>query len=92
MKVATMALGAWIFGIPGALAGYIAGSILPASRVFQLLRNKPGVSPSLKRDVMKFALANWILGLLGSLVFGRTRWSSSSITRAWQRSASSRRR
>lgn len=72
MKVATMALGAWIFGIPGALAGYIAGSILPASRVFQLLRNKPGVSPSLKRDVMKFALANWILGLLGSLVFGRT--------------------
>lgn len=72
IKVATMGLGAWLFGIPGALAGYIAGSILPASRVFQLLRNRASVGTDLKREVVKFAVASWILGLLGSLVFGRT--------------------
>ncbi len=72
IKVATMALGAWLFGIPGALAGYIAGSILPASRVFQLLRNKASVGPELKAEVVKFALASWGVGVIGSLVFGRT--------------------
>jgi O-antigen/teichoic acid export membrane protein len=72
IKVATMGLGAWLFGIPGALAGYIAGSILPASRVFQLLRNKPSVSKSLRQEVTKFALASWAVGVIGSLVFGRT--------------------
>lgn len=72
IKVATMGLGAWLFGIPGALAGYIAGSILPASRVFQLLRNKPSVGPELKREVIRFALASWGVGVIGSLVFGRT--------------------
>lgn len=72
MKVATMGLGAWLFGIPGALAGYIAGSILPASRVSQLLRNKASVGPALKREIVKFALASWAVGVIGSLVFGRT--------------------
>lgn len=72
IKVATMGLGAWLFGIPGALAGYIAGSILPASRVFQLLRNKPSVGPALKQEVIGFALASWAVGVIGSLVFGRT--------------------
>ncbi|WP_396925491.1 lipopolysaccharide biosynthesis protein [Mycolicibacterium sp.] len=72
IKVATMGIGAWLFGIPGALAGYIAGSILPASRVFKLLRNKASVNPELKSEVIKFALGSWGVGVIGSLVFGRT--------------------
>jgi O-antigen/teichoic acid export membrane protein len=72
LKVATMALGAWIFGIPGALAGYIAANILPASRMFRLLRHKPSVGQALRREVIGFALVSWTIALIGSLVFGRT--------------------
>lgn len=72
MKVATMALGAWLFGIPGALAGYIAANILPASRAPGLLRKKPSVGPALRREVIRFALGSWVAGVIGGLVFGRT--------------------
>lgn len=72
LKVSTMALGAWLFGIPGALAGYIAANLLPASRVFRLLRKKPRVGSALRREVVRFALGSWAVGVIGSLVFGRT--------------------
>ena len=72
LKVVMFAAGAWLFGIPGALVGYIAGSLLPASRVFRLLGKKPRVAPSLRREVVRFALGSWAVGVIGSLVFGRT--------------------
>jgi O-antigen/teichoic acid export membrane protein len=72
IKLAVIALGAWFFGIPGALAGYIAGNLLPAARIFRLLRITPRVSRSLRRPVVRFALASWVTAVLGGLVFGRT--------------------
>lgn len=72
VKLAVIALGAWLFGIPGALAGFIAGNLLPASRIVRLLRMKPFVGQVLRGQVMKFAMASWATGVLGALVFGRT--------------------
>ncbi len=72
MRVATTVLGAWLFGVPGALAGYIAATILPASRLLPLLRNKPRVDQSLKREVIGFTLVSWAISVVGNLVFGRT--------------------
>lgn len=72
IKLAVMALGAWLFGIPGALAGFIAANILPAARIGRLLRIKPAVTQKLRREVGKFALASWATAVLGGLVFGRT--------------------
>lgn len=72
VKLAVIALGAWLFGIPGALAGFIAGNLLPASRIVRLLRIKPFVGQVLRGQVVKFALASWATGVLGALVFGRT--------------------
>lgn len=72
IKLAVMALGAWLFGIPGALAGFIAANLLPASRIFRLLRVKPHVGQELRGQVTKFALASWATAVLGGLVFGRT--------------------
>lgn len=72
LKVLAMALGAWLFGIPGALAGYIAANLMPASRVYRLLRKKPRVGSALRREVVRFALGSWAVGVIGSLVFGRT--------------------
>ncbi|CAN5259669.1 oligosaccharide flippase family protein [soil metagenome] len=72
LKLAVIAVGAWLFGIPGALAGFIAGNLLPAALVFRLLRKKPRVGPTLRREVTTFALATWATAILGGLVFGRT--------------------
>ena len=72
LKLAVIALGSLLFGIPGALAGFIAGNLLPASRIFRLLRIKPVVGQVLRREVVRFALASWATGVLGGLVFGRT--------------------
>jgi O-antigen/teichoic acid export membrane protein len=72
IKLAVIAVGAWFFGIPGALAGYVAGNLLPALRIFRLLRIKPSVGPSLRREVTRFAAASWATAVLGGLVFGRT--------------------
>lgn len=72
LKLAVIALGAWLFGIPGALAGFIAGNLLPASRIVRLLRMRPFVGQLLRAEVVRFALASWATGVLGALVFGRT--------------------
>lgn len=72
IKVAVIALGAWLFGIPGAIAGYVAGNLLPAIRMLRLLRVKPTMSAELRREVTSFALASWATAVIGSLVFGRT--------------------
>lgn len=72
MKVSTMALGALLFGVPGALAGYVAGTIWPAVRSLRLLRNRPRIGPELRRELVGFTLVSWGIAIVGSLVFGRT--------------------
>ncbi|MBY0289796.1 MAG: polysaccharide biosynthesis C-terminal domain-containing protein [Mycobacteriaceae bacterium] len=72
IKLAVIVLGAWLFGIPGALAGYIAGNLLPAVRIGRLRRVKPMVSQDLRREVTRFAFASWVTAVIGGFVFGRT--------------------
>ncbi|AQA02556.1 hypothetical protein BVC93_09065 [Mycobacterium sp. MS1601] len=72
LKLGVIAVGAWLFGIPGALAGFIAGNLLPASRIHRLLRFRPFVGDALRGNVVRFAAASWATGVLGGLVFGRT--------------------
>lgn len=71
-KLVVMGLGAWLFGVAGALAGYIAGYVFPASRIWQLLRTKPIVGRQIRRHVMRFALASWTAAVISGLAFGRT--------------------
>lgn len=72
MRVTTTVLGAWLFGVPGALAGNIAATVLPARRVLPLLRNKPRVGQELRQEVFRFTLVSWMIALTGNLLFGRT--------------------
>lgn len=72
LKLGVIAVGAWLFGIPGALAGFIAGNLLPASRIHRLIRMRPHVTDLLRGNVFRFAAASWATGVLGGLVFGRT--------------------
>lgn len=72
LRVTTTVAGAWLFGIPGALAGNIAGTILPASRVFPQLCKKPTVAQELRRELVGFTMVSWTIAVIGNLVFGRT--------------------
>jgi O-antigen/teichoic acid export membrane protein len=72
IRLVVIGLGAWLFGVAGALAGYVAGYVVPASRIRQLLRKRPAVGQELRRQVVGFALLSWVAGVIGGLVFGRT--------------------
>lgn len=72
IKLMVIALGAYLFGIPGALAGYVAGNLLPAARISRLRRIKSHLGPELRREVTRFALTAWVTAVLGGFVFGRT--------------------
>lgn len=72
LRVTITVVGAWFFGVPGALVGYIAASVLPAGRLLPLLRTKPRVDRSLRREVLGFALMSWTISVIGNLLFGRT--------------------
>ncbi|WP_445167262.1 lipopolysaccharide biosynthesis protein [Mycolicibacterium sp. Dal123E01] len=72
LRVTTTVGGAWLFGIPGALAGNIAGTFIPASRIFPLLRKKPRVNRDLRRELVGFTMVSWTIAIIGNLVFGRT--------------------
>ncbi|NTY61062.1 lipopolysaccharide biosynthesis protein [Mycolicibacterium sphagni] len=72
LRVTTTVVGAWLFGIPGALAGNIAGTIVPAGRVFPQLRKKPRVDRDLRRELVGFTMVSWTIAIIGNLLFGRT--------------------
>ncbi|OBF32963.1 hypothetical protein A5724_20220 [Mycobacterium sp. ACS1612] len=65
-------LGAWLFGVVGALCGYFAAALIGAPRIRRLLRNKPVVGQELRRDVVRFAFAGWSVGVISGLLWGRT--------------------
>jgi O-antigen/teichoic acid export membrane protein len=72
IKLVVIVLGAWLFGVAGALVAYVAASVVPASRIGQLLRKKPGVGQELRRHVVRFALTGWSAGMIGGFVWGRS--------------------
>lgn len=72
VRVLFTVLGAWLFGVAGALAAYVAAYVVQASPVPQLLRKKPRVDRELKRHVIRFALAGWAGVVISGLVWGRT--------------------
>lgn len=72
IKLVVLGLGAWMFGVAGALAGYCASYVVAAPLILRLLRKKGRLRKELRREVFNFALASWTAGILGGLVFGRT--------------------
>jgi O-antigen/teichoic acid export membrane protein len=72
IRLVVIGLGAWLFGVAGALAGYVAGYMVPASRIGRLLRKKSIVGQQIRRQVMSFALGSWSVVMISGIVFGRT--------------------
>jgi O-antigen/teichoic acid export membrane protein len=72
INLGMIGLGSWLFGVAGALAGYVAGYVVPAARIGPLLRKRHTVGQELRRQVVGFASTSWSAGVVGGLVFGRT--------------------
>jgi len=65
-------VGAWLWGVAGALAAYVVGSVLLAFPGLRLLGKKPGVGQDLRGHIMRFALTSWSAGVIGGLVWSRS--------------------
>ena len=72
--VAGVAVGAYLYGPPGALCGYIAGSSIPAVYSFSILKGfslRQRVQKDLLLRVWKFAFYGWLISLVSAFVWSR---------------------
>jgi O-antigen/teichoic acid export membrane protein len=72
IQVLATVVGAWVFGVIGALAAYVVGTVLPAFLGARLLRMRPGVGEDLRRRVVRFALTTWSAEVIGTLAWSRS--------------------
>lgn len=82
--VAGVAVGATLYGVPGALAGYLVGALIPAAYSFTILKGYTlGQAPDaeLRRRVWKFALNTWLAMVVSAFVW--TRIEVFFLTRYW---------
>lgn len=69
-----MGIGVTFFGLPGALGGYIVGSLIPALCSLSLLRGGRTASPietPLRRRVWTYALYTWFAAIVSAFVWSR---------------------
>ncbi len=72
LQIAGVILGAWIAGVVGALAGYVLPAMLLAIPSLRLVRLNSISSTAITRPIVRFAVASWLAGVVGGLVWGRS--------------------
>jgi O-antigen/teichoic acid export membrane protein len=72
LQLFCVALGGSIWGYMGALAGYIAGSVLPTLGLIQMARSSRGdLDAGLRSRVRRFALFAWVGAIAQTIVWTR---------------------
>lgn len=71
LQLTGVAGGELLFGIPGALVGYCAGSVPAAIFILSLTRPAPRLAPELRTRVVRYALYAWAAGLASAFVWSR---------------------
>lgn len=71
LQVSGVAVGSWFLGVPGALAGYILGSLPLAVTWFRLRRSPFQRDPELRRRVGTYTRTLWLAALLSPLLWTR---------------------
>jgi len=68
-----VSIGAYFYGVVGALYGYIAGATVPAVYSLTILRNYSfkKIDPELRRRVWSFALHTWMAMVISAFVWSR---------------------
>lgn len=72
VQLAGVAVGASLFGVPGALVGYGGGSALLAVYALARIRPRGTIPADLRRRAWSFAAASWGVGLIAAIVWSRT--------------------
>lgn len=70
-QIAGIAIGSYAFGAAGAVAGYAAGSVLPALSARRAGGPRLTVAPELRRRVLRYAVFAWASALSSSVVWSR---------------------
>ncbi|RAI41379.1 lipopolysaccharide biosynthesis protein [Rhodoplanes roseus] len=81
LQVVATALGGWLFGANGALAGAIAVGFLPSLLLPGILSRRGSLSPELRRRVDRFTFETW-LGYVGT-AFAWSRMEIFFLERSW---------
>jgi O-antigen/teichoic acid export membrane protein len=71
LQLGGVAGGSVLFGVPGALAGYCAGSLLPAALIGFIGRPTPRLDDAIRSRVVRYAFYAWAAALTSSFVWSR---------------------
>ena len=66
-----IAVGSSLLGVSGALAGYCAGSLLPAALALRGDKPGPALSPELRGRIIRYSLYAWAAALSSTVVWSR---------------------
>jgi O-antigen/teichoic acid export membrane protein len=81
LQISTTLLGGWLFGIVGAMAAMILGSIIPACYIVAATLRRGAMSPALRRRVDRFSWESWAAYLVRA--FAWSRMEIFFIERSW---------
>ena len=72
LQLAAVTAGALWFGVPGALLGFAAGSLVPAVQLIRPAPAAPPLDPALRDRAWRFAVSSWGAGLVSTIVWSRS--------------------
>jgi O-antigen/teichoic acid export membrane protein len=70
-QLVVMVVGCFMFGIDGALIGYLVGAIIPTWPIRDFWNAPPEAEPDLRRRVLRYAKFRWATEIAASFVFAR---------------------
>lgn len=71
LQLTAVTIGGLLHGVPGILAGYCAGSLLPIGAALIHAAGRPRIAAVLRRRILRFAVYSWAGALTLSLVWSR---------------------
>lgn len=71
VQIVTLVAGSLLFGIPGALAGYMAGSMPLMFAAFSMVRRDVTISSALKKRVVRYSAFTWAAAVGSTFVWSR---------------------
>lgn len=75
LQVVIVSAGTRLFGVPGAVVGYLAFLVLPACGALMLLAPQGStgqvLQPDLRRRVVRYSVETWLAGLVAAIVWTR---------------------
>ena len=71
IQVATALIGAWLFGIAGAMTGAVLGFIIPAAMAHNIASPSAAIDPALKQRIMRYAIESWFGFIVAAFAWSR---------------------